>query len=219
VTFDCRDLERALASDDGRLLEEARLHAEHCAACREELELWNDVSAAARTLHREWESPALWPATAARLRSQGDAAASRGWWPVAASWRLAAAAALTLMLGTSAAWLAWRSFARADRGGRVVTSGPLLSDEALSDIERAETEYIRAIEKLAKTAAPRVAAPASPLAANLRERLIVIDAAIAECRGELDRNRFNAHLRKQLLEMYREKRRTLEQILEQGHDL
>jgi hypothetical protein len=56
--------------------------------------------------------------------------------------------------------------------------------------------------------------PSSPLAANLRERLLVIDAAIADCRAEIERNRFNAHLRRQLLSIYQEKRQTLEQILE-----
>jgi len=47
---------------------------------------------------------------------------------------------------------------------------------------------------------------------------MTIDAAIDECRTEIDRNRFNAHLREQLLWIYQEKRRTLEQVQESnGH--
>jgi hypothetical protein len=57
--------------------------------------------------------------------------------------------------------------------------------------------------------------PTSLLLANLRERLVVIDAAIADCRAEIERNRFNTHLRRQLLSIYQEKRRTLEQILDE----
>ena len=53
----------------------------------------------------------------------------------------------------------------------------------------------------------------SPILLTLRERLVVLDAAIAQCRSEIERNRFNAHLRRELLEMYREKRRTLEEII------
>jgi hypothetical protein len=56
---------------------------------------------------------------------------------------------------------------------------------------------------------------ASPLLARYREKLRLLDAAIATCRAQLDRNRFNAHLRRELLSMYQEKRRTLQQLMEQ----
>jgi hypothetical protein len=55
----------------------------------------------------------------------------------------------------------------------------------------------------------------SSLLARYREKLRLLDAAIATCRAELDRNRFNAHLRRELLSMYQEKQRTLEQLMEQ----
>jgi hypothetical protein len=60
--------------------------------------------------------------------------------------------------------------------------------------------------------------PDSPLLLNLRDRLQAIDAAIAEYRAEIARNRFNAHLRRQLLWIYQEKRRTLEQVQESSTD-
>ena len=40
-----------------------------------------------------------------------------------------------------------------------------------------------------------------------------LDDAIAECQSNIDRNRQNAHLRKQLLAMYSEKQQTLEDVL------
>jgi len=42
---------------------------------------------------------------------------------------------------------------------------------------------------------------------------MVIDAAIAECRGRIETNRFNAYLRRELLSVYREKQRTLEDLM------
>ena len=42
MTFDCKDLERALAIPE--LLPDAREHAKVCDACRRELWLWNEMS-------------------------------------------------------------------------------------------------------------------------------------------------------------------------------
>ena len=56
----------------------------------------------------------------------------------------------------------------------------------------------------------------SGLLVAMRDRLQTIDAAIAESRAQIRQNPFNAQLRQQLLYIYREKRRTLEQI--QDHD-
>ena len=94
----------------------------------------------------------------------------------------------------------------------------LLTEDALGAIERSELQYTRAIDDLTRLAAPRLDMPDSPLLVNLRERLEVIDAAIAEYRAEIARNRFNAHLRQQLLWIYQEKRRTLEQVQEYTPD-
>ena len=96
--------------------------------------------------------------------------------------------------------------------------GSLAIAVALAAIERSEQQYMRAIDDLTRLAAPRLDMPDSPLLVNLRERLEVIDAAIAEYRAEIARNRFNAHLRQQLLWIYQEKRRTLEQVQEYTPD-
>lgn len=175
----------------------------------------DELSAAARRLHREWESPELWPAIAAEIagidRAERNAAMRRRQWQT-----LAAAAAL--VLAVTASVLVIRE--RAARVGE--TTSPAahasewsLSDAALSDVERAEARYVAAIEVLARKVSARSQTTASPVLAHLRERLLVIDIAIEDCRGEIERNRYNTHLRRQLLSMYQEKRRTLEQILQQ----
>jgi hypothetical protein len=217
MTFVCRDLERALESDDPRALEAARLHAEECAACGRELDLADSLSAAARTLHREWESPGLWPSTVAKIHTLANTPKAAFWaWRPAAGWRTVAAAAALVLALASATWIGWRSFRAIDQtDGPEIAGERLLSDEALAEVERAEAQYIRAIEALTRTAAPKINELPSPLVVNLRERLLAIDAAIADCRTEIERNRFNAHLRRHLLSIYQEKRRTLEQILEQ----
>lgn len=178
----------------------------------------DELSAAARALHREWQSPGMWPAIAEKIaaieQAERRAAARRR------AWRTLAAAAV-IVLAVAASTLLVRD--RLSPGGGPTAPAPaatgarLLSDEALSEVERAEEQYIAAIELLATKVAAESGASASPLVGNLRERLLVIDAAIADCRAEIDRNRFNAHLRRQLLSIYQEKRRTLEQILQEPH--
>jgi len=174
----------------------------------------DELSAAARSMHREWESPHLWPAIAAEIRAaeQREAArVTRYRFLSPISW----AAAALVVFATAATLMLLRDIGSRETARDVSSPAErLLSEEALADLENAEARYIAAIEALATKAAPDVNAPMTPLAANLRERLLVIDAAIADCRAEIERNRFNAHLRRQLLSIYQEKRRTLEQILE-----
>ena len=181
-----------------------------------------ELSLAARSLHREWDSPALWPAIEAGMRAHERSVEAglrhepRGM----IRWQaLAAAAVIALMLGPSS-WLGWRWFMLAPKPDSSAQQQRerLLNEEALAAIEAAEAKYIQAIDELTKLAAPRLDMPDSPLLANLQERLTLIDAAIAEYRAEIERNRFNAHLRQQLLWIYQEKRRTLEQIQEYEPD-
>jgi hypothetical protein len=181
-----------------------------------------ELSAAAKSLHQEWDSPGLWPTIEAGMRAQ-DADPDRtrlesrgiGRWQA-----MAAAAVIAVMLGPSS-WLGWRWFMLSPRPDTTALQQQrerLLNEEALAAIEASEEKYVQAIDELAKLAAPRLDMPDSPLLANLQERLTAIDAAIAEYRAEIERNRFNAHLRQQLLWIYQEKRRTLEQIQEYEPD-
>lgn len=181
------------------------------------------LSAAARSLHEEWESPALWPAIAARLREEEDAATRRPWWQLpSVMGRLKAAPAIgvaavaaVLLIASSATWVIWRGI-EPERSTREVAAPDerLLTDEAVAAIDRSEDQYVKAIDELTRLTRPKLDMPDSPLIVSLRERLMTIDAAIAECRKEIDRNRFNAHLRQQLLWIYQEKRRTLQQVQE-----
>jgi hypothetical protein len=90
----------------------------------------------------------------------------------------------------------------------------LLKSQALVEVESAETAYVKAIDKLAAEAKPQLDTPATPLLANYREKLQVLDSAIADLRAQAGLNPSNAQLRSQLLAMYQEKQQTLEEVME-----
>ena len=48
---------------------------------------------------------------------------------------------------------------------------------------------------------------------SYKEKLVLLDDAIAECQTNIEHNRKNAHLRGQLLAIYGEKQRTLQDVL------
>jgi hypothetical protein len=213
VTFTCRDLDDALREQEPAALEAARAHAATCPDCGTTLALWDEIAVAAPHLRREWPSLDLWPRIARALAQEPRPRAARPSWLARLPARLSLAAAVALVLA-AAAWLTLRGPGR-PTAVEATAAGRLLTEEALQDVEREEAEYVASIDRLATLAEPRAQAGASPLLARYREKLRLLDAAIATCRAQLDRNRFNAHLRRELLSMYQEKRRTLQQLMEQ----
>src|ERR1039458_8427064 len=87
MIFQCRDLDRTLQFPE--LMPDARAHAENCQRCREQLDLWNDISRLAPQLQQRWESPELWP----RIRSELSAALPHRRPALLWRWALATAAA------------------------------------------------------------------------------------------------------------------------------
>jgi len=203
MTFECGRLEEALDGDEPEAMAAARAHAAACHDCRERLEAWDAVSASAPLLRKEWESPDLGPRLGRALEDAGRRQAR------ARLWRFVPLTALAASLVAAAAtWVALRRPAADAVFGR-----HLLTESALDDVERAEAQYIASIDRLARLAEPRLAEPSTPLLASYREKLQILDAAIAECRTHIQGNRFNAQLRRELLSIYQEKQRTLEQLM------
>ena len=93
----------------------------------------------------------------------------------------------------------------------------LLSDDSLEKVEKTEAAYRSSIDELELRARPRLENATSPLLANTREKLLVLDAAIAECRREFERNQLNTHLRRELLAMYVEKTKTLQGLFPESN--
>jgi len=173
-----------------------------------------ELSAAARDLRREWESPELWPRIAAALAEESRRAERRRAFFAAPAWRGLLAAAAVLLLAVTASLTLW------PRAGAPEAEAQrrLLTEKALHEVERAEGDYVQSIEDLSRLAEPRVQDAASPLMMSYREKLLILDGAIAECRARIDRNRFNARLRKELLSLYQEKQRTLQQLMNEDTD-
>lgn len=203
MKFECGDLDRALAVPE--LMVEAREHLRHCPECRRELRLWNEISETARQLHEDWESPDLWPRIRRELADQPRTRS--GWWSDWKVWTFAASAVVAVAL------LIWlnrpNSFSPAAGSG----ARDFLTDQALSDVERTETAYRASIENLSRLASTKLQDSNSPLTAAYREKLLLLDSAINDVRTNIERNRFNASLQTELAALYREKQRTLQDVL------
>jgi hypothetical protein len=199
MIFQCNDLERALRSPE--LMPEARAHAATCAQCREELDMWEQISLAAAELHEEWDSPSLWPRIRAEL-SAGAAPRSQSIW----QWALAAAAILVVTAALFQLQSNWMPGPQQD--------DHFLEADALREVERAEAAYLRSIEKLSAVAGATLQESPSPLAAVYREKLLLLDSAIADVKASVESNQYNVYLQTQLASLYRDKQATLEEWLE-----
>jgi hypothetical protein len=203
-------------------------HAATCPACAEEVRAWKALSVAAAEMRDYSPSPALWSRIETSLATSLAANAApapalswqdrlSAWLGFSLSWQLAAVSAFALVLLVSGGWIyRHRTIAPTTPPTNAAHSTPdsLLKSKALGDVEKAETAYVQAIDKLAADAKPQLDKPETPLLANYREKLQVLDSAIDDLRAQAGENPSNAHLRYQLLAMYQEKQKTLEDVLE-----
>jgi hypothetical protein len=212
VKATCSDLERALRGDDGALVEAFARHVESCPACQAEKRLSDDISAAASLLRKEWPTPLLQERIREQLRV--GARPTRLGTPAVL---IPMAVAACLLVAFAARTLLRPSGVPAPPSAPIVdvAAERLLSERALADVEKAEEAYLAAIDALSRVAEGRLVDGRSPVFAAYREKLLVLDAAIADCQAEARRNRFNAHLRLEMLSIYQEKQRTLESLLKE----
>jgi len=174
-----------------------------------------EISRAARQLRREWESPELWPRIQAALAAEAARIERRRAPSRVSGWLTLAAAAAVLVFGVT---VVLRERARQAGAPPAEAERRLLTDRALREVERTEGDYVRSIEALSRVAEPKVEEAGSPLMMSYREKLLLLDSAIAECRAGIDRNRFNARLRRELLSLYQEKQHTLQQVMKEDPD-
>ncbi|MGH9743503.1 MAG: hypothetical protein ACRD51_14250 [Candidatus Acidiferrum sp.] len=217
MNIKCEDLDRIF--EDGTPAEWAALeaHSAGCALCVEVLRSWRALSTAAQEMRDYSDAPSLWPRIEQALVADAARKQRSGLWSrffqariFTLSLQTAAAAALVLLLTASAGWVYLhrpKSLGQNDHS--------LLKNSALADVERTQAAYEQAIDKLAAQAKPQLENPTTPLQASYREKLLVLDSAIADLREQAGLNPSNAHLRQQLLAMYQEKQQTLEDILEE----
>jgi len=219
----CSDRDSIL--EDGTPAQWAALeaHAATCAACAEEARAWKALSVAAAELRDDSPSPALWSRIETALHANAAPATTPSWrdrmsaWlGFSVSWQLAAVSAFAVLLLVSGGLIYRHQTVAPQKPADPTHSAKdsLLKTKALNDVEKAETAYVQAIDKLAADAKPQLDKPETPLMANYREKLQVLDSAIDDLRAQAGENPSNAHLRYQLLAMYQEKQKTLEDVLE-----
>lgn len=230
MNVNCSD--RDSIFEDGTPTQWAALeaHAAGCAGCAEEIRAWKALSVASAEMREYAPNPALWSRIETALVANAGLAQETSaswrdrmsaWLGFTLSWQMAAVSAFAVVLLVSGG-LIYRQQMRpavtptgttAEKPASA-TRDPLLKSGALGEVERTENAYVQAIDKLAAEAKPQMDKPETPLLANYREKLQVLDSAIDDLRAQAGQNPSNAHLRYQLLAMYQEKQRTLEEVLE-----
>jgi Tfp pilus assembly protein PilN len=211
MTFDCKDLERALAVPE--LLPDAREHAKVCDACRRELWLWSEMSAVAPGLREEWETPELWPKIRQTLVAQQKAAKRRAFDWSGFDWRMMAGLAAALAIAVSVLMV---KYSRPAPVPAAQQDSDFLTEQTLKEVEKAEAAYRASIDKLTRLAQPKLSASENPVAVAAREKLLVLDSEITNVRSTVARNRFNAQLQAELAVLYRDKQDTLKEILQRA---
>jgi len=216
----CGRAKDALRRDDASAVDRLRVHAARCDECRESLALWDEISKAAPSLRKSWESPALFPRIAAaveaeRARPAVEAPAASEPAPGRFRWIPMAAAAALFVLAMVGLQVFRNSGGREPLVNASATKDPLLNDRSLEDVETAEANYVRSIDRLSTLARTKIENPTTPLLVNYREKLLLLDSAITETRTQIAGNRFNSHLRRELLAMYQEKQRTLQELMKE----
>ena len=216
MNITCDDRERIFLDGSPEEWAALKQHANTCAVCGQELRAWKQLSAAAAEIRDYRESPALWARIETSLRQQQAVTSPRKsfwsslefWRHSSPAWQSALVAAMVVALAISSGYLyTHRVVPTVDHRNTLLKSG------ALAEVERTERDYMAAIDKLAADAGPQLGTD-TPLMASYREKLLVLDSAIADLRLQAGENPSNAHLRYQLLAMYQEKQQTLQDVLE-----
>ena len=193
-------------------------HAAACADCGRALSEWRQVSGRRAGAQEVLGSPELWPRIHQALAEESQGSPARRSGPDGFGWRWLPAASIVALfvIATAGLWVFRNSGGRDPLTAQwKTTKDPLLTDQAVDEVETAEKAYLASIEKLSKLAEPRLAGAASPVLVNYREKLDVLDSAIADLKASIDQNRFNTHLRRELLAVYQEKQRTLQSLMKE----
>ena len=197
MNITCHQLDDLLLEGDAFSLEAAARHAADCPACAETLADWHDLSVTALTLHETWENDMLWPRIDRALRAERGQSRGR-------LWQIAAALLLTAGLGT----FVWHAYDK-ERDFNAV----IIKDSKVAAVDNAERVHEEAIAELEKLADPKLEQASTPLMISYKEKLMLLDDAIADCNANIKLNQQNAHLRRQLLSLYSDKQSTLKDVL------
>ena len=194
----CTEFDNLLLEGDAYSMDIAERHAATCAACAESLASWKEISSTARGMQTTWQNDMLWPRIERAIKQEKKRMPA--WTTIAASF------AIFALLGV----LAWTAHVKV-KANR--WENRIANTTAIDRAREAEQQHRQAIAALEAQAEEKLEDPATPLLVSYKEKLMLLDDAIAQCETAIQQNRRNAHLRKQLMAMYSEKQHTLEEVL------
>ena len=169
--------------------------------------MWTEISETAASMRTTWQSDLLWPRIERALKAERKR--SLPTW----MWQIAAVLVITVGMAATGYYAVRLQTREAEFDSKFIRVA------ALDEVERAERAHVAAIENLEKLADARLEEAGTPLMVSYKEKLMLLDDAIAECEANIGQNRQNAHLRKQLLAMYSEKQQTLQDVLREDSDV
>jgi hypothetical protein len=207
MTPRCETIDALLLEGDLQSLKAAERHAETCEDCRANLATWDEISDTARSMKAEWRNEMLWPRIERALREERKSSPARAG-ARRRIWQVAAAVTLTAGLA-GGTWVAQQNRAKRD------FDQSILRISALDEVQKAEEAHHKAIAQLEAVAEQKLEDAQDPLMISYKEKLMLLDDAIANVEANIERNRQNAHLRRQLLAMYSEKQRTLRDVVQE----
>jgi predicted transcriptional regulator len=209
MNIKCSELDDLLFDASPLAMETAARHAEDCAECAEKLAAWNEIEETAHSMRGTWQNDLLWPRIERALKNERRQRPPRAKW----LWQIAAGLLLTIGLGGTV------FYAVRVQSHDAAFDLDIIRLTAMDEVERAEQSHLHAIEQLERVAEPKLDDAQTPLMVSYKEKLMLLDEAIAECQANIDQNRQNAHLRKQLLAMYTDKQQTLTDVLREDNDV
>ncbi|MGJ5820454.1 hypothetical protein [Paludibaculum fermentans] len=201
--IDCARFQLALDTASPDDLAAARRHAEHCDPCRRELEAFEQVAQWAAARRRQWDAPDLWTRVESAIQSE-PARPVRSLRP---SYRVWAAIAALLLLALPVLWYVRRG------GAQPGLSRDFITAQTLQQVETSRSAYVQSIEKLNQLAQPALNDDRLQAMSAYRDKLLLLDQAIAETRAAAAGNRLNAQVQNQLAALLHEKQRTLQEVL------
>jgi hypothetical protein len=202
MKIQCTQLDNLLMEGDAYSMQLAEQHAAECPQCAPALASWKEISNTAHGMQTTWQNDMLWPRIERSLKKEKHPGLS---WPL----QIAAAVVLFAFLAA----VVWK----VNQLNRI--DALIYKTDTLSQVEKAEREHIAAINRLEKLTDEKLDDPSTPLLVSYKEKLMLLDDAIAECQTAIDQNRRNAHLHKQLLAIYTEKQRTLQDVIREDNSV
>lgn len=187
----------------GHLSEENFLkHLDSCQSCQRAYQIDKQIMADSAQLNKEITIPNQW-SDINRAISSSSSTEKRKRFSFS---KVLLSAAATLLIVFSLFLLNKNQTAQQSSG--------ILTRKTLEKVKNAEEAYISAINQLENLAGKKLSQIPEPLAQLYNNKLQLINAQIANCRKALEKNPANAHVRKYLLAVLKEKENTLSQIID-----